>query len=396
MGLERSITLQNATRDQEIAQSRIKQIRAQLLPSVTLSANYLHLDEKPYIGDETGLDNQYDATAGVQQLLFSGGSVSAALKASREYLKYAASATLQRNHALIRDIKQSFYSVLYAESALRVAQQSLKQLKEFETQTRLKFENGTASEFDYLSAQVKVVNERPQVIAAENTLSLARESFKNLIYLNTADFQLTGELEYIPIEVELDHLYELAINRRPELQEQQALIGMRVQDVRATKGSYYPRLYATAAYQGKNPATESLADDEWRWHWTAGVTLSWDIMDSGLRSGEIREKSIELEKSQADLIDLLRGIRLEVKNAYLALQHSRDVVLGTQDSIALAQKALDIADVRYKNGLFTYLEYTDSNLSLTQAQLIHLEALRVYRSAIAELKYACGTEELSK
>ena len=126
------------------------------------------------------------------------------------------------------------------------------------------------------------------------------------------------------------------------------------------------------------------------------MTLSWDIMDSGLRSGEIREKSIELEKSQADLIDLLRSIRLEVKNAYLALQHSRDVVLGTQDSIALAQKALDIADVRYKNGLFTYLEYTDSNLSLTQAQLIHLEALRVYRSAIAELKYACGTEELSK
>ena len=240
MGLERSITLQNATRDQEIAQSRIKQTRAQLLPSVTLSANYLHLDEKPYIGDETGLDNQYDATAGVQQLLFSGGSVSAALKASREYLKYAASATLQRNHVLIRDIKQSFYSVLYAESALRVAQQSLKQLKEFETQTRLKFENGTASEFDYLSAQVKVVNERPQVIAAENTLSLARESFKNLIYLNTADFQLTGELEYIPIEVELDHLYELAINRRPELQEQQALIGMRVQDVLRNKRLILP------------------------------------------------------------------------------------------------------------------------------------------------------------
>lgn len=395
-GLQRSIPLQNALRDQATSELKIKEVRSQLLPGVNAYAGYTRLDEAPVVESTEGSHDQYSAGAGLSQLLFSGGSVSAALKAAREYRRYALYATERRNNETVRDITMAFCELLYAEDAWRVARESLAQWERFEEQTRIKFQNGTSSEFDLLSAQVKVANEKPQVIAARNDYDLAKERFKNLIYEDSADFTVQGELQYTPLDVKAEQLYPLALEHRPELQSMQALIGMRMQDVRATRGTYYPRLYATAGYQGSNPPSEAPADDEWKWHWNAGLSLNWDVLDGGLRSSQVAQKQLAVETARADLTDLERAIRLEVESAYLTLTHSREVVLGAQNSVDLAQKAMDIAEVRYKNGLFTYLEYTDSNLSLTQAKLIHYQALKAYMQAVAQLQYACGTEELTR
>lgn len=396
MGLERSIPLQNKMRNQAIAESKIKEVRSQLLPAVGTLAGYTRLQDAPVADGAEGSHDQYSASAGLSQLLYSGGSVAAALKAAKEYRRYSLYETTQQNNKTIFDITSSFYELLYAANALQVARDSLKQLEDFEQQTQIKFDNGTSSEFDLLSAKVKVANERPQVIAAENTLDLTKEQFKNLIYEETTNFTVQGELRYDPIEVDLPNLCRLAQNNRPEIQSMQSVIGMRLQDVRATQGEYLPKLYATAAYQGSNPPSDAPVDDEWKWQWNAGLALSWDILDGGLRSSQVTQKKLEVENARAELIDLIRSINLEVNNAYLGLIHSREVVLGAQNSVDLAQKAMDIADVRYKNGLFTYLEYTDSNLSLTQAKLIYYQALKAYMQAIAQLQYACGLEDLTR
>jgi outer membrane protein TolC len=395
IGLAKSIPLQNSLRDQQIGEARIRQARAQLLPGVDVSADYTRLDEKPQYSDGQGPDDTYRASAGLSQLLYSGGSASAAIKAARSYRRYSLLQTDWLIAALKRDIRVSCYELLFAQARLMVSRESLAQLTEYEKQTKDKFNSGTASEFDLLTAQVKVANERPVVIAADNALSLQKEQFKNLIYLDSTNFTVQAELEYTPINVELDHLYSLAMENRPELLALQAQVDMRKQDVRYTKGSYFPQLYANANYTGSNPASESPTEDDWKWHWSAGLSLNWDILDGGLRRGQVAEKSLDLEKTKAQYIDLLRTIQMEVKDAYLALNHSRDVVLSTQSNVDLARRALDIAKVRYQNGLFTYLEYTDSNLSLTQALLTHYEALKVYQQSIARLQYACGTEEIT-
>ena len=40
----------------------------------------------------------------------------------------------------------------------------------------------------------------------------------------------------------------------------------------------------------------------------------------------------------------------------------------------LAEKSLEIARTRYENGLATYLDFTDANLSLNVARLTRLQA----------------------
>ncbi|MBN1269348.1 MAG: TolC family protein [Kiritimatiellae bacterium] len=397
IGLERSTPLANARRDEQIAGARVMQVRAQAVPNLSANGSYTRMDEgqppQEPLGPE-GREDMYRASLDASQLLYSGGSVRAALGAAHSYRRQAAQEVERQAAVLVRDITKSFYDVLFAAAAVGVAAEAVRQLEDFEAQSRLKYEHQTISEFDWLSAQVKLANERPKLILARNRLALARSAFRDLIYLEDNDFELQGELAYRPVETDLDALYGAGLAGRPELRQAEARIQTLDAAVRAARGGYLPQVRAVAAYEGDNPDPAVPSQDEWEWGWYAGLTASWSLFDGGLTRGTVLENALERAKARAELEDLKRNIQLEVKNAYLTLGHAREVVLGTQDSVSLAEKALEIARVRYEKGLSTYLEFSDSNLALSSARLIHNEALASYLKALADLRYACGTADL--
>ena len=197
----------------------------------------------------------------------------------------------------------------------------------------------------------------------------------------------------MPVETNLDLLYETGMENRPEVLQAQTMVRLRGEDVRVARSDYYPTVRAFANYQGLNPGQEKPAQDEWETSWNVGLTASLNILDGGLRRATVLSKVLKQEQAAATLEDVKRGVRLEIENAYLALNNAREVVLGSEGSVKLAERALEIARTRYANGLATYLEFTDSNLALSAARLIHHEALRTYLVALAELRYACGTPD---
>lgn len=398
IGLERSTPLANARRGERIADARIRQVRAQVWPQLDVNGTYTRLDEAPVLDEESGLEGRadnYEAGAAASQLLYSGGAVGAALRAARHYRVYATHDTARARNELVRDITRLFYDVLYAREAVHVAAGSVDQLEQFAEQTRLKYEHKTVSEFDWLSARVKLANERPRLVQARNRHALAKAALRDLIYLDDTDFELQGETGFVPVEPDLETLYEEGPRRRPELAQARKLVDLRSEDIRVTRGGYFPAVRAFANYKGTNPGADEPAEDAWAWSWNAGLTASWSILDGGLRRATMLEKVLNREKARADLDDLRRKVRLEIQSAYLTLNDAREVVTGSRDNVDLARKALEIARVRYDQGLATYLELADSNLALSSAQLIYLEALRGYLQALADLEYACGGRSLA-
>jgi len=85
------------------------------------------------------------------------------------------------------------------------------------------------------------------------------------------------------------------------------------------------------------------------------------------------------------------AVLLEVRQAYLALEHARELLAASGDSVALAERALAIARTRYETGLSTYIEFTDANLALSTARLVRAQALHDHAVALAQVAFACGT-----
>lgn len=398
IGLEQATRIVNARRDERIAGAQVRQTKAQIYPQLDTDAAYTRKDEVTsfQMGDQTlemgQLDN-YSASASLSQVLYSGGKVAAAIRAARRATEYAAQGTDQARRALIRDIRLAFYNILLAQANVEVAAESVKQLEELAAQTEQKFRSGTASEFDLLSAQVRVANERPKLVRARDALAVSKESFRDLIYLEAPDFELRGELAYEPMEADLGALQEQGLATRPDVRQMETYLRLLGEDIKSARGDYYPEIKAVAAYSGTDPDQSGFGATGWGWHWTAGLTAHWSIMDGGLRSGVLLEKNLTLLKERSNYEDLKRGVRLEVKQAYLDMIAAREVLAGADEGVALAEKALEIARTRFEQGLSTYLEFTDANLALNTARLTRLTALKAHLGAVTSLRYACGATE---
>lgn len=394
IGLERAIPVMNAERDRQIAEATMKQARSQALPQVTLSGTYSRNDgdSSPFMPGNARRDS-FAGSAAVSQTLYDGGKVLSAIRAARAYRGLTARQKAQQEAALIRDIHTAFNGILLAQANVAVLEASVQQLSDFEQQTRQKYEAGTASEFDWLTAQVRLANETPQLVEARNTLAVAKEQFRNLIVLNNDEFEVSGDLSYKPFGSDLIVLQATAIAARPELLVQEALIDLQREDLSTAWGGYKPTLTASAVYTKENPDRYNNTSYGWQDHWEAGLTATWTLFDGGNRRGEVLTKGLELAKTEADREDLLRAVSLDVKSAWLDMIAAREMIAGAEKTVLLAEKALEIARTRYDAGLATYLEFTDSNLSLNTARLTRFQALEKHLNAVVRLRYAAGLLE---
>ena len=399
MGVERASSLLNAERDEKIAAARVRQTRAQIYPEFSAEGSYTRRDELSSFDFggtrvEMGELDNYSVSATLSQLLYSGGKARAGIRAARHYGEYAALGTEIARRQLILDIRQSFYELLLARDRVSVETESVKQLEDFATQAEQKFKNGTVSEFDWLTAQVRLANARPALIRAQGDLAVARESFANLLKLESTDFDLIGELPVEPVSATLEDLQQEGLDTRVELRQAAKFVELLEEDARVARGDYYPTLRAKAMYTGDQPDPYSSGTaSDWGWHWTAMLTAEWSLFDGGLRRGVIVEKDLELLKARTNAQDLQENVLLEIRQAHLDMQHATESLEGARENVDLARKALDIARIRYEQGLSTWLEFTESNLALTVAQLSLTTARKDHASAVARLLHACGRKD---
>lgn len=400
VGLEKNAGAANARRDKEIAASRITQARSTAMPHLNLSASYTRLDELQTIefGEEElelGTLDNYSANLGLTQLLYSGGKVGAALRAAGLARSQADWACAEVEGVLVRDIKLAFYDLLYAKAAADVRGESLRQLGSLLDQTETRKKNGAASEFDVLRASVRVANEKPQLIKAENTLEVCRERLSRLLNVDEAAVDIEGTLELAEVKPDLEKFQRLALVQRPAVRAMESVLDLYREGVVSARSEALPSLSAQFMYNGANSYEFVSYEDQWQWHWNAGLVLRWNLWDGGLTRGTVRESRLAVENALASLDELRKSVKLEVKRYCLDIEYAREAAAAGEETIAQARKAMEIAEARHKQGLGTYLEFSDANLALSTAHLTWLQAVHAHMSAVANLEFASGAGKVA-
>lgn len=396
LGLRRSVAIANAQRDRDIAGWTIRQVRGQTLPNLSAASSYTRLGKKVAYPSAAGgsiNQDQYVASATAEQLLFSGGSVRAALNAARSYRDEASEEVARVEAQARRDITRAFYLTLFRAEAADVARASVTQLSDTEKEARLKYDRGVLSEFEWLSARVRLANEQPALIVADNNHALARAALGNLLYLDSDEWTLQGDWrEDTPLEAPLADLVTAARTNRWELRQARVFLEVLEADIRVTRADYFPEIKAFATYQGHDPSELNPLDEGWEWQWLTGVRMSWNLWDGGERGAFRAEKALKKVIAEEEIIDLERAIDLEVETAYRNLTQARRALEGAGETIALAEKGLAIARLRLDRGLGTSLEFSDRNLELNKSRIQRLSSLLAIQNALADLAYACGGE----
>jgi len=339
-----------------------------------------------------GRKNTYVATLTLAQPIYVGGKVGAALRVAKHFKAAAANQLKESESDIALQVRNAYLTAGLAQRLVDIAVESRRLAREHMEQVQTFYEAGTAAEFDVLRARVDLENRDPIVIQAENSATLAILDLKRLVNIPAErPVRLTSEMDPAMVEVDEDALRRM-VAERPALQAAAEAVGMREEAINIAKGNRLPTVtfLGTMGFQSypDNPLPPGF--DEWRKDWSAALSVSVPIFDGFRTRGEIDQARADLKTAELQESQLRESLDLQVSAALAEYRAVRSQIRARRETVAMAERALELADVRFASGMSTQLEVSDAALLLDQARVNEVQALYDYVRALAELERLSG------
>jgi len=253
---------------------------------------------------------------------------------------------------------------------------------------------GAAAEYDLLRAEVQLANTEPLLISAENAYQLAVNALKNLLALPLDQpVAIEGEMTFAELPEDVAQQAEAqALATNPTIKQLTLQEQMLDRNIVIEKAGSYPTLYAIGSYIWQSQ-DNSYKFDNYNWANTinAGVSLSYPLFDGFRTRSRVQQAKVERNKVHYTRLKVEEGLKVQIQAGALRMVEARKRMSGQEKNIEQAQKAVRIAQTRFKSGVGTQLELLDAQVAMTRSQTNYAQALYDYLVSKTEWEFATGT-----
>ncbi len=412
--LRANLALAQQRAEVDRAHAAERETRARYLPSVDINARYSQTSGVVNIGDfinpaytalnqligQPRFPTNVNATLPFKQEskveltlpLFNDGLNAAAVAARAQRDLVGASRRVAMRQ-LAADVQQAWLGYASLDQAVQTLEATLPVLDENLRVSQRLIDAGQATPDALLRARAERSDIAQQLDDTRRQRNAARRAF-NLLRDRDGDDVVTlsadSSLLAAPTQSR-DALVAFAITHREELQ--QAQTGIRLADAqrRAATAGYLPSLALSASYgiQG-NQYRLSNRDDVG----LVNLVLSWNLFSGGQTTAR-REAALALRtESSLRVREAERAVRLQVANAYDAVESTRNALVTANDRYASAQRAFVLVQRRFAEGLANQVEFISARSSFTAAAINQILTRYTFASRVVELERAAALRSL--
>lgn len=362
--------------------------------SILFDENVIPRDNSKFVPVETQLQsfaqsNNYEASLTLTQIIFSS-TVFEGIGASQTYYDLAVAELNNQVSKTVLDVQKAFYGVLLAKAVLDITNSSFENAKENFDNVKALYEVGLVAEFDMLQAEVQVENIRPVVLRMENVLKNAKDGFKIVMGIDqSADVDVSGEIVLEPLDISHeDEMIEEAMQANFNIKSLELKKQVDEAFIQIDVSRYWPTLAGFANY------TYAGSSDTWDYqnysYSTIGLNLSINLWEGNRTKNKVEQSTITYKQTEEQLLQLKDYTTLEVKAKVLELNRVKSLVDVQERTVEIAQKAYDIAEVRYEEGTGSQLEIRNADQELRNARLNRVQAIHSYLVTKYELDQLLG------
>ena len=367
-----------------------------------------------------GRKNTWRATLSFSQNLYSGGRLGAQASVAQAGHDSAELALTTARAQTLFEVTQAYYDAVLSERLVSIAAATLDQAGATLKQTQAGFDAGTQPEFEVLRARVSRDNQSPVLIRQQANRDVAMLRLKQLLEvpidypLQLADALGGDTLPPPPVFAERVAAVErtlqpqgaavpvslqvnAALPERTAVNEADATVRLREASLKLTTAQRMPSVTLNSSYSRTAYPEDVLQPTFNRTTWTIGASMTVPILTGGRQRGDELVAQAELAQARATRQQVAELAALDTRSAWAELLAARAAWEATAGTIQQAQRAYEIANVRFSAGVSTQLELSDSRLLLQQAEANRAQAardLQVARARTALLKdlpLAAGT-----
>ncbi len=423
--LQSSADIQTATRNVEIDRKRGDEASAAGRPNVAASGTFERFDQATLVRIGSGPAIQVTPTH--QEILQL--SISNRFDLSGQIRAASSQARLQslsdefilgefRNARILR-AQSIYFNTLRAEHQVQVANAALRNAKQQESDAAKLYVGQIGAKIDLLRAQTQVANANQNVTAAENSLAIAQTNYNNLTgrpldapvaVLDVPGVTVGDDISVsssvgaaatpaptpysVPIgeiaAISIPQALQTAKTRRPEILAAQVNIRVAETGIKLARAGLDPSLslnaggnyYPTPSFQFPRQRTLQIT-----------ATLSIPLYDGGATRDRVDEARLRTENARTSLASTETDVELDVRQSYLNQATAARQIDAANAALNSAIAARQLAQIRYQGQVGLYLEVTDAQAALVQAENAQVDAVYNYLVSHAQFENAVGTPQ---
>ncbi len=318
------------------------------------------------------------------------GRVAALTEAARA--SYLATEHAQRAFrvSLIASVADAYLGLLEAQERLALAEATLASRAQTRELVGRRRAAGLSSDLDYLQADAAYEAARVEVAAWRRQQAAARNYLRSLVGHDPADLPPgRGLLEQELPLTQAPGLPSQVLLRRPDVLAAEERLRAAYANVGAARAAFFPRITLTAAAGTASRELNGLFKDGSE-AWSFAPSLSLPIFDAGRNRAGLDLAQVRQDIAVADYERTVQQAFREVADLLVAREQLAEQLQAAQAQQQAQQRAADIAEARYRQGVGSFLEVLDAQRQLLAAQQNLIALRRSLWSAAAQLYKALG------
>lgn len=366
-------------RDLRVAVLNIEQARAQY--------QIRRADQLPTINGVIGGSRTPSASGGVTSLYSAGlqatayeldffGRVSSLKEAALNQYLATEEGRKTTQITLIASVANAYLSLLADDELLEITRQTLATREESVRLSKLRFDNGVTSELDFRQAESLVEAARVSLAQQQRQRALD-ENLLTLLVGSPLAAQLPAAASPASVTAPLAQMQPLVdvpaglpsdlLASRPDIRQAERQLLAANANIGAARAAFFPRIALTA---GAGSASSQLSGlfKSGSWGWTFAPSLTLPIFDAGRNQANLEVSKVTRDIAVAQYEKSIQTAFREVADALASRTTLAEQLRASQAQANAESIRLRLSDLRYQNGVSSYLDLLDAQRSLFAAR----------------------------
>ena len=378
------------------AKAQIDQARADKLPQVyaALAGAWQGKEGKLPVTTVAGagyavnsFEEVYQASLGVQWLIFSSGAVENTVRARKLAYLGIKTREVRTGQTVENAVRVAWCDLQRARAKLDVAEEVLALTREHLTQVNYFFKYGVVAQDEVLRVQVDEANGELNVISAKNAVDVRWRALERAVGTPLRGVYSLPKPENLPDAGEAPRWDDESLNSlRPELRALEYSRRSALAVAAAAQGAAGPKIVGSGE-------VFNMGRDFWPHDldtWKLSLSLRWDLYDGGKSRAQVREYRAKARELVAQIDDYKHQVALEAASAQLNYEAAKTRTVVARRQVDSAEEDYRMALKRYKANVGTNLDVLDARTALSNARTQLVDAMYDTDSARAGLDYALG------
>ena len=385
----------SAARLLALAQHQVmRETRSAELPTANAAITAVQAEDASRISAGSLISSRLFTHAGAggafTQLITDFGKTSNLVASSKLQEKAQNANALATTEDIVIATDQAFFNALQAQALLKVATQNTSTRQTTQSQISSYTQNKLKSTLDLSFANVNLSQAKLLELNARGNVESTMAALDAVLGL---DRQVSYDLveDTTPLAAppaDADHLIQLALQQRPDLQSLNLTQEAAVKFSHAQRDQMLPSITA-AGTVGSVPIRPAQYYVQ-NWWGGIGVNMNIPVFNGFLYSAQAKEASIRAQADSEQARELKDRIVRDVRTAWLGASTAYQSVAVNQELLNQANLALSLAQTRYKLGLSSIVELSQAQYQQTDAAIGYTNAQYQYRLALANIVYQTG------